>query len=193
MIEPAQRDTLLGVAAASIRHGLQHGEPLIPEARDFPAPLQRPGASFVTLTQDGRLRGCIGSLQALRPLVKDVAANAFAAAFSDPRFPALSAAEYPGLTLAISVLSPAEPMHFSSEADLIAQLRPGIDGLILEDGAGHRGTFLPSVWETLPQPTEFLRQLKIKAGLPPDYWSDSLRVHRYHTESFARPVRDIPA
>ncbi len=193
MIDPAQRDILLGVAAASIRHGLQRGEPLIPETDEFPVALQRPGASFVTLTLNGRLRGCIGSLEALRPLVKDVAANAFAAAFSDPRFPTLSAAEYPLLELAISVLGPAEPMQFSSEADLIAQLRPGVDGLILEDGTGHRGTFLPSVWETLPQPAEFLRQLKLKAGLPPDYWSDNLRVSRYHTETFSRPVRDIPA
>ncbi len=113
----------------------------------------------------------------------DVVENAFASAFKDPRFPPLAAAEFDDLEIHISVLSPATPMMFSSEADLLRQLRPGVDGLILEDGP-HRGTFLPSVWESLPQPLEFLRNLKMKAGLPADHWSDRVRVYRYQTESF---------
>jgi AmmeMemoRadiSam system protein A len=140
-------------------------------------------STFVTLHLDGQLRGCIGSLEAHRPLAEDVAANAFAAAFRDPRFPPVSRAEAARLALEISVLSPAEPMHFRSEADLLAQLRPGIDGLILSD-LGRRGTFLPSVWSQLPAARDFLVHLKHKAGLPADHWSATLSVERYTTESF---------
>jgi AmmeMemoRadiSam system protein A len=131
----------------------------------------------------GELRGCIGSLEAYRPLVEDVAHNAYAAAFSDPRFTPLSETELIDVEFHISVLTPAAPMHFESEADLLSQLRPGIDGLVLED-AGHRGTFLPSVWESLPDAAQFLQHLKMKAGLPADYWSDNLKVSRYTSESF---------
>ena len=179
-----QRAALLEVARRSIEHGLQTGSPLAVDVASYPAALQEPGASFVTLNIDGRLRGCIGSLEAVHPLVEDVARNAFSAAFRDPRFPPVSAAEAPRLNIHISVLNPAEPMQFSSEEDLLAQLRPGVDGLILEDG-GRRGTFLPSVWESLPDPRDFLQELKRKAGLAPDHWSDSLRVWRYTTESFS--------
>jgi len=113
--------------------------------------------------------------------VEDVAENAFAAAFRDPRFPAISSSELADLDLHISILSPAEAMHFDSEQSLLAQLKPGLDGLILQDGY-HRGTFLPSVWEQLPDAAEFLRNLKQKAGLPSDYWSDHLKISRYSTE-----------
>ena len=171
------------VARLSIESGLRDGRPLMPDTARYPRPLREPGASFVTLNRQGQLRGCIGSLEAHRPLVEDVAHNAHAAAFSDPRFPPLRAKELADLEIHISVLSPATPLQFDSEAELVRQLRPGVDGLILEDGY-HRGTFLPSVWESLPAPADFLRQLKLKAGLPADYWSDSLRVSRYQTEMF---------
>lgn len=189
MLDEGQRDTLLGVAEASIRHGLERGQPLPVTAGDYPQPLRPERATFVTLERSGDLRGCIGSLEAVRPLVEDVAHNAFAAAFSDPRFPPLSASELADLTVGISVLGPAEPMSFESEADLVRQLRPEVDGLILEE-KGRRGTFLPAVWSSLPEPHRFLEQLKRKAGLPPDYWSPTLRVARYTTESFARPFRN---
>jgi AmmeMemoRadiSam system protein A len=178
--EPAKQ-ILLEVARQSIQYGLQHARPLPVEPGDYPEELQTQGASFVTLSLDQQLRGCIGSLEARRPLVVDVADNAFAAAFRDPRFPPLSEAEFPDLDYHISILNPPEPMQFSNEADLLAQIRPGVDGLVLED-RGHRGTFLPSVWESLPQPGEFLRHLKRKAGLPLDYWSDTLKVSRYTVE-----------
>jgi AmmeMemoRadiSam system protein A len=130
------------------------------------------------------LRGCIGHLEATLPLVEDVAENAFSAAFRDPRFPALRDTEYAALELHISVLTPAEPLDCNSESDLLRQMRPYQDGLILAEGL-RRGTFLPSVWEQLPEPREFLRHLKRKAGLPDDYWSPSLQIYRYETESFS--------
>lgn len=140
--------------------------------------LGEPGATFVTLTEDGRLRGCIGSLEAHRPVGEDVVANARAAAFRDPRFPAVTAAELPRLRVEVSLLSAAEPLTFAAEADARAQLRPGVDGLILT-ARGHRGTFLPQVWEQLPDPADFLAHLKRKAGLPLTYWGPDVRLARY--------------
>lgn len=140
--------------------------------------LQKPGATFVTLTRFGQLRGCIGSLEAWRPLAEDVAGNAVAAAFNDPRFPPLSPAEWPDTRIEVSLLSPPEPLVFVDEADAIAQLRPGIDGVILT-GAGHRATYLPQVWEQLPEPAAFLSSLKRKAGLLADWWGTDVRLQRY--------------
>lgn len=178
-----QQTRLLDLARQSIAHGLESGRPLKIDQADFPDELSQPRATFVTLERAGQLRGCIGMLEAMRPLAEDVAENAFSAAFRDPRFPPLSAAELVDLELHISVLSPAEAMHFDSEADLLKQLRPGLDGLILRED-GRRATFLPAVWDDLPDPSQFLRHLKQKAGLPAAYWSDSLQVSRYVTEMF---------
>lgn len=183
MISPAGQTTLLQVAGDSIRYGLHHGVPLAVHAADYAEELQPLRATFVTLNRLHHLRGCIGVLEARRPLVEDVAENAFAAAFRDPRFPPLDEHELWGLDVHISILSPAEAMTFESEEDLVAQLRPGIDGLILHE-QGRRGTFLPSVWESLHKPRDFLDHLKQKAGLPTTYWSDTLKVERYTTESF---------
>ena len=179
----AQQDRLLALARQSIAHGLQTGRPLTVDLQDYPAELGQRRATFVTLERHGQLRGCIGMLEATRPLVEDVAENAFAAAFRDWRFPALTADELADLALHISVLSPAEAMQFDSEQTLIAQLRPGIDGVILQEG-GRRGTFLPSVWAELPDPGDFLRHLKQKTGLPAAYWSDNMQAYRYTTEMF---------
>ncbi len=148
-----------------------------------PGWLDVPGAAFVTLTRHGRLRGCIGSLEAHRPLWRDVEANARAAAFDDPRFAPMTADEWPDTRVEVSILSPARPMDFSGEADALAQLRPGIDGVILEHG-WHRATFLPQVWEQLPDPREFMAHLKNKAGLSPDFWADGIRLSRYTVEKF---------
>lgn len=177
---PAQKQHLLNLARRSIEHGVQTGRPLQHQESDLE--LQQPGACFVTLNLAGELRGCIGSLQPHRPLADDVVDNAFSAAFRDPRFPPVTARELPVLDIHISILSPTQPMHFSSEQDLLRQLRPGIDGLVLQDGQ-HRGTFLPQVWEALPTPEEFLSQLKRKAGLPISHWSPTIRVERYTVES----------
>ncbi|MEE9493812.1 MAG: AmmeMemoRadiSam system protein A [Gammaproteobacteria bacterium] len=178
------RKQLLAVCDASIQSGLETGKSFQPENSPLTsARLQKPTASFVTLKKNGNLRGCIGSLEARRPLIKDVAENAFSAAFRDPRFTPLTREEYTDIELSISVLTPAEPMQFLSEKDLISQLQPGLDGLVLED-KGNRGTFLPAVWSALPEPADFLQELKKKAGLPADYWSDTLQISRYQTESF---------
>ena len=184
----AERSSLLQVAQASIAAGLQTGKPLAINAANYPAPLTEQRASFATLTQGGALRGCIGSLEARTMLVEDVARNAFAAAFRDPRFPPLQQSEFEALDIQISVLSTPESVVFASELELLEEMRPGVDGLILQED-GNRGTFLPSVWESLPQPGDFLHHLKLKAGLPADYWSGSVRVWRYTTESFSAPSR----
>jgi len=172
---------LLDLARSSIKHGLQTGYPLKINLADFPVELTEHRASFVTLHKNHQLRGCIGMLETTRPLAEDIAENAFLAAFRDPRFPPLADDELDNLEIHLSILTPAEPVLFTSEKDLITRLQPGIDGLIFEDGH-RRGTFLPSVWEQLPEPEQFLRHLKQKAGLPPDHWSENIRIFRYRTE-----------
>jgi AmmeMemoRadiSam system protein A len=183
-LNETQQRALLDIARRSIEFGLQSGRALPVDAADFDKVLRSDAASFVTIHERGELRGCIGALKAYQPLVADVAEHAYAAAFTDPRFPPVAEAELARLEISISVLGEPEPMHFTSEADLLHQLRPGQDGLILEDGR-HRGTFLPSVWESLPEPRDFWRHLKLKASLPADHWSDTLKVSRYTTFSFA--------
>lgn len=175
------RDLLINQATDSIQHGLENGRAPEIDHQKFPDPLQQKRACFVTLEISHKLRGCIGSLEATRPLITDVNYNAYAAAFSDPRFSALREKEFPLIKLHISILSPSEPISFESENDLISQIRPGNDGLILE-AEGKRGTFLPSVWESLPDTESFLRHLKLKAGLPEQYWTEQVRVWRYTTE-----------
>ena len=178
------RQQLLQLARNSIYRQLQSGEEFALDLSDYPEELARNGASFVTLNLKGRLRGCIGSLVAHRPLAEDVAHNARAAAFSDPRFAPLTLAEYREIDLHISVLSEPEPVAVNSLAELVAVLRPGRDGLIIDEN-GRRATYLPSVWEQLPEPREFVRQLRIKAGLDPDGWTPATRVFRYTTVEFA--------
>jgi AmmeMemoRadiSam system protein A len=173
---------LLAVARTSIQHGLQTGCPLKIILEDYPSELAEYRPTFVTIELDQQLRGCIGRLEATRPLIVDVAENAFLAAFQDPRFPPLAIDELTKLEIHISLLTEQVPIIFCSEQDLISQLQPNIDGLILVEGH-QRGTFLPSVWEQLPEPKKFLRHLKQKVGLAPDYWSDTIKVYRYQAES----------
>ncbi|HEY5602702.1 MAG TPA: AmmeMemoRadiSam system protein A [Gammaproteobacteria bacterium] len=181
------RQTLHQIANASIRYSLEHGADTEYERTlhltDYSPALLQTRATFVTLHMDDQLRGCIGTLEARLPLTIDTAHNARAAAFHDPRFAPLSKPEFDRLRIHISILGIPEAMTFSSEQDLIRQLRPGVDGLILTT-AGRRGTFLPSVWESLPAPDVFLAHLKLKAGLPTSYWPADVKVERYTTESF---------
>lgn len=142
------------------------------------AALGEPGATFVTLEQRGELRGCIGSLVAHRVLALDVRENALAAAFRDPRFPPLESRELDATAVEVSLLSPPSPVVVANEDELLARLRPAVDGVVLELGA-RRATFLPQVWESLPDPRAFVGALKRKAGLPADFWSAGLRVSRY--------------
>jgi AmmeMemoRadiSam system protein A len=166
--------TLLAIARGAIAEQL--GAPSPPfAATEW---LNDPGATFITLTRAGALRGCIGSLEAARPLRVDVENNARAAAFSDPRFAPLSAREYHEIKVEVSLLSPMQPVMVESESHALTLLRPGIDGVLLEYGQ-RRGTFLPQVWEQLPEPRAFLAHLKQKAGLPADFWADEIRLSRY--------------
>ena len=178
------RSQLLATARASIQSGVEKGCRLEVAVLDYPEELRSVKASFVTLRIADALRGCMGSSHAIRPLVEDVAYNAYAAAFLDPRFSPLDAEELPSLQLHISILSPLERLECGSHEDLMAAIRPGVDGLLLREGKS-RGTLLPAVWETLPEPTVFVRELKLKAGFEADYWSDELEVFRYTTESFS--------
>jgi AmmeMemoRadiSam system protein A len=183
-ISEQEKDQLLALARDSIAHGLEHGRAIKPVSSQFDENLQQVAACFVTLTMAHNLRGCIGHLSAIQPLFEDVAENAFSAAFNDPRFPQLRQDELNRVEIEISILTPSTPMEFTDEADLLNQIEPGIDGLILEDGY-YRGTFLPTVWESLPDKRDFWKHLKMKAGLPVSHWSDTLKVSRYHTISFA--------
>ncbi len=171
--------TLLALARNAIAGQFGEAEAALTEQ----AELARPGASFVTLTLGGQLRGCIGSLAAWRPLREDARANACAAAFRDPRFAPLSAEEFTQVRIEVSLLSKPQPLAFNGEADALAQLSPGIDGVVLELGR-HRSTFLPQVWAELPEPGQFLGQLKQKAGLPYNFWSEDLKLSCYQVEKW---------
>ncbi len=181
---PVEQTTLLQIARDAITAGLEgaRATPLCPE--DHPERLRVVRSSFVTLRIDKRLRGCVGGLEAKHPLVLDVHQHAYAAAFSDPRFPPLSLQEYPQLDIHISVLSPYAALSFEEETELLAQLRPGVDGLVIALG-DRRATFLPAVWETLPEPETFVAHLKKKAGIPEDVrW---YQAWRYTTDTIPAP------
>lgn len=154
----------------------------IPKTSVYPW-LDEPGATFITLKKQGELRGCIGSLKARQSLINDLQDNAVSAAFRDPRFPPLAADELPDITVEVSLLTEPEPMTFGSETDALAQLEPDIDGVIFECGS-YRSTFLPQVWDQLPEPELFMAHLKQKAGLPAGFWSEDVRLYRYRVEKF---------
>jgi len=197
---------LTGLARASIAQGLQYEgrscdsrsqarsaqddgkESVQDDGKGANAWLDAPGAAFVTLTQAGQLRGCIGSLVAHRALRDDVASNARAAAFDDPRFMPLQADELARTRIEVSVLSAPVPMPFTSRQDALAQLRPGVDGVILSAGR-RRATFLPQVWDELPDQEDFIQHLFRKAGLPANYWGDDVAISRYTVTAF---IEDEP-
>jgi hypothetical protein len=165
---------LLPIARASISSALGRMQPADEQA----VWLQEMGACFVTLTQQGELRGCIGTLEAHRTLLQDVKANAHAAAFRDPRFAPLTAAELDETEVEVSLLSAMQSLQFSDERDALTQLKPGMHGVVFEFGR-YRSTFLPQVWEQLPNVVEFMAHLKYKAGLPPDFWTEEVRLSWY--------------
>jgi hypothetical protein len=171
---------LIAIARATISSAL--GEPVSKTSEDFPW-LQELGACFVTLTKNQQLRGCIGTLEAYRPLLVDVKSNAYAAAFRDPRFSPLIAEELPHTSIEISLLSPMQAMEFSSEKDALAQLKPNIDGVVFEYGH-YRSTFLPQVWEQLPDAEMFMARLKHKAGLQPEFWDKEVKLYRYTVDKW---------
>lgn len=177
---------LLRIARRSIEYGLEHGSPLPVRVDTLSRALAEPAATFTTLKMGGALRGCCGMLEAVKPLGEDVAYTAFQAAFRDTRFAPLMQDELERIRLEVSVLSPLIEITVADETDLLNQLTPE-DGLVIVEGA-RRATFLPKVWESLPDPRQFLAALKTKCGLPDDYWSDRLKFYRYHTTSYAEPA-----
>ncbi len=185
------RAPLLDIAQQSIRHGIKTGACPNVEVLGFPHPMRTHRRTFVSVNVGGRLRGCVGSLVANNPLIADVVQNAYRAAFEDKRFKPLTEEDLAETDISVSLLSTPRPMSFQSEADLVVQIQPDTDGLILQDG-NKRGIFLPIVWEQIFEPREFLRHLKNKAGLPPDHWSDGIKLWRYTTESFGTKLSLAP-
>jgi hypothetical protein len=183
MLENSERSGLLKLAHRSITRGFGRRDPEpTPEDAWSPALLE-PRASFTTLTLEGELRGCCGTIEPQRPLAHDVWHNAWVSAYADPRFRPVSTTELGSLEIAISVLTPLEPIAARSEAELIASLEPGIDGLVLRCGTA-RAAFLPAVWESLPDAREFVAQLKGKAGWSNSFWPPEMTAFRYGTETF---------
>ncbi|MBD3210394.1 AmmeMemoRadiSam system protein A [Candidatus Micrarchaeota archaeon] len=186
MLSSESKKYLLKIARKAINHYLETGEKLQPDPASVPSPdLIGDGACFVTLYYDDKLRGCIGTLKAHRPLVEDVVENALASAFGDPRFTMLTKSEFQGTRISISVLSRPEPLEASGPEELLKKLIPNEHGLIMERGI-HRATFLPAVWKEIPDKQEFLRHLSMKAGLFPEAWKEpGVKFRVYTTEEFS--------
>lgn len=183
-LSPAERNLLLELARQTLELVLAGGP--LPELtlEDYPEKLRLPGATFVTLTKSGQLRGCIGTLEAYRPLVEDTRQHALAAATQDYRFSPVQPAELPAIKIEISRLTLPAPLEYASPSDLLARLRPGVDGVLLRDGS-RRATFLPQVWAKIPSPVDFLNQLCLKMGATPGAWRErNLSVETYQVEKF---------
>ncbi len=183
MLNDLEQELLLKAARHSIKEGFNQSKSVPFQEtieKQLPAEFAAQRASFVTLKINNQLRGCIGNLEASSSLIDSVNHNAQAAAFRDPRFPPLSPDEFDQIHISISILTPSEPVEFNSEEKLLEQLRPDIDGLTIEQGRKH-ATFLPAVWESLPAPEDFLRQLKLKAGLNANESVE--KAWRYQSES----------
>jgi len=166
---------LLPIARAAIEQTLSNNKNA---TGVYPEWVHEKGACFVTLQQDGQLRGCIGTIEAYRPLIEDVWSNAISAAMRDPRFPPLQQNDLQSVHIELSLLSACEPIYFRNEADALSQLRPGIDGVVFE-WQGRRSTFLPQVWSSLEIAAEFISHLKAKAGLAPNFWAEDVNLYRY--------------
>jgi hypothetical protein len=180
-------ERIVAFARGTIAHAL--GGPAVEKPAG--AWFERPAATFVTVTRHGRLHGCIGSVAPRLPLVDDVRHNALSAALRDPRSPPFQAAWLPEMGVEVTLLSALQPMRFEGEADAIAQLVPHQDGLVLRYGPS-RGTFLPQVWDSLEDPTEFLAELKVKAGLPPDFWAPGVEIHRFSVQKWGDRLAGAP-
>ncbi len=188
-LTPPEQRALLRLARDALERGVRGLPPHEPDWAQLPPRLREPGATFVTLTKHGQLRGCIGSLEPVRPLALDVQENAIAAALRDPRFWPVQPDELPDIRVEVSYLTPLRPLPYTSPEELIRHLRPGVDGVVLVDPeTGRRATFLPQVWEQLPDPVAFLSHLSLKMGAPPDLWQRKpLQVYTYEVQKFAEP------
>jgi AmmeMemoRadiSam system protein A len=188
VVTSSEADLLLDLVGTSIVDGLE-GRPLrVPRLEDLPPELRREVGAFVTLTVDGALNGCIGTIEGAGPLGQEVVRLARSAAFADPRLPALRREDLTGLVIEVSILSPFELVDAGSRARLVRALRPGTDGLVIAAGP-HRAVFLPDVWDQLPDPDDFVDRLFRKAELEPGVWPPAMTAHRFTTEHFERPFR----
>jgi len=189
-LSPEDVDALFALADLGVRAGFAgHPAPTVDAQALRPALLELRG-SFVTIEVDGELNGCIGSIVAVEPLGVAVPQLAWGAAFADPRLPALTPAEYPSAEIKVSVLTPLEPVPASSEAELLANLEVGTDGVLIRSGAAN-ATFLPAMWAKLPDPLKFLRHLEAKAGLRPGHWPHPMEAWRYRSTDYRRRAFDI--
>ena len=177
-------DRLLNIAWRSIKYGFKSKSPCILSLDDLPPLLLEKHSAFITLTKNKELRGCIGTIFPRFTLAQEVANNAFSAAFRDPRFSPLEDFEFEKIQIEISVLTRPEPLIVDSEEDLLAKIVPGQDGIILTEGR-HSATFLPAVWESIPDPKLFITELKLKAGISTDSWPASMQVERYKALKFS--------
>ena len=186
-----EQQTLLRMARDAMERGVK-GEKLTPLDQSTLSPhLREEGASFVTLTIKGQLRGCIGGLEARQSLAEDVRQHAVAAALEDPRFPPVSERELNGIQIEISRLTRPHPLEYKDANDLLSKIRPHVDGVILRDGIYHRGTFLPQVWEKIPDSAEFLNNLCYKMGVSKNLWRNKhLDVFTYQVEEFHETPND---
>ncbi|MGK0498996.1 MAG: AmmeMemoRadiSam system protein A [Oceanicoccus sp.] len=179
------RQQMFSAAYGSIQYGLDSGSRLERDNKNTSPELMQPGACFVSLSKDDNLRGCIGTIKATEPLINNIAYNAYSAAFDDPRFSTLNCNELENINIEIAVLSDTKRLSFNSEQQLIEQLRPDIDGLVIYNDS-QSATFLPSVWQQLPAPAQFLSELKIKAGWDRDYWSEDISAECYSVKTFTK-------
>lgn len=194
----AESAVVCTVAATAIKRGLDDGGRWMPDPSAYPPSLRRRAATFVTLERDGNLLGCVGTLTARDPLVVDVATHAYAAAFEDPRLPAVTADDVPSMSIKVSELGPLTPIEVASFGELRTALRPGVDGVVVRSGT-KRATFLPSVWASLDSPDRFLAALWRKAGLAAVAWPEDVVVERYKVVEYSSPppqreqsARDLP-
>jgi hypothetical protein len=183
-LTPQEKELLLKLARQALDEGVGGAQPQPLDMDELPEALRQPGATFVTLTRRGELRGCVGTLEAYQPLAEDVREHALAAALADYRFPPVSPGEVPELEIEISRLTQPEPLEYTNGEDLLKRLRPGVDGVILRDGP-RRATFLPQVWEKLPDAAQFLDHLCAKMGAEPGVWRyRKMKVFTYQVEEF---------
>ena len=172
---------IIDICKESIHSGILTGNSLDTDSKDYPQVLYELGASFVTITLNGNLRGCMGSIYASKPLLNDLAQNAYKSAFADSRFSALTEQEFDKIKIAVSLLSEPRELTFSSEEELLSLLQPNIDGLIITD-KGYSAVYLPSVWEQLPDKKDFLNSLKEKAGLKAEHFSPTFKAYKFNAE-----------
>jgi AmmeMemoRadiSam system protein A len=191
-LHDAEAALLLDLAHAAIIDGLRRRPAVVPDLADLPPALREPRRVFVTLLVDGRLNGCIGSIDGDEPLGQAVGRLARSAAFADWRLPALRPGDYGSLLIEVSLLSPLEPVTATTRAELLDQLRPGDDGLVVEAGP-RRGVFLPVVWEKVPDPDDFLDHLLDKAGIRPRTWPQNIEAWRFTVEKLSRPAATAPS